>query len=183
MASSKSNSTISSISLSVLVYDWQYCALVFFWQLLTSATTRIQLFHEFHHCHHFTSLPNLIHLHLFHCRNFTIFWTRGSFHPSSNSLQYGLHVHYRRHLTHQNTPERRCTKIPVFLPWSLCHRKLSKHVAQWDRTTCKDVAICVDGGRHFVYFYTISLHRFFLLQGTWSSVLSFVYPEWQPYTS
>ena len=37
-------------------------------------------------------------------------------------------------------PERRCTTIPVVWPRSLCHRTLSKHVAQWDRTTCKDVA-------------------------------------------
>ena len=127
-------------SLSVLVSLWQYCALVFFWQLLSSATTHIHLFQEFHHCQHLASLPNLIHLHLFHCRNLTLLWTRGRFHPSSNYLQYRPHVHYRRHLTHLNTPERRCTTIPVVLPWSLCHRTLSKHAAQWDRTTFKDVA-------------------------------------------
>jgi len=121
-------------SLSILVSLWQYCALVFFWQLLASATTHIHLFQEFHHCQHLASLPNLIHLHLFHCRILTLLWTRGRFHPRSNYLQY------RRHLTRLNTPERRCTTIPVVLPWSLHHRTLSKHVAQWDRTTCKDVA-------------------------------------------
>ena len=46
----------------------------------------------------------------------TFHWTRGRFHPSSNYLQYRPHVHYRRHLTHLNTPERRCKTIPVVLP-------------------------------------------------------------------
>jgi hypothetical protein len=59
------------------------------------------------------------HLHLFHCRYLTLHWTRGRFHPSSNYLQYRPHVHYRRHLTHLSTPERRCTTIPVVLP--LCY--------------------------------------------------------------
>jgi len=87
-----------------------------------------------------SSLPNVIHLRLFHCRNLTHLWTRGRFHSSSNCLHYRPYVHYRRHLTRLNTPERRCTTIPVVLQWSLCHRRLSKHFAQWARTTCKDVA-------------------------------------------
>ena len=73
-------------SLSVPVSLWQYCTLVFFWQLVASATTHIHLFQEFHHCQHLASPPNLIHLHLFHCRNLTLFWTRGHFYPSSNYL-------------------------------------------------------------------------------------------------
>ena len=85
-------------------------------------------------------LGKIIAPNMFHCRNLTHLRTRGHFHPSSNYLQYRPHVHYRRHLTHLNTPERRCTTIPVVLPWSLCRRTLSKHVAQWDRMTCKDVA-------------------------------------------
>jgi hypothetical protein len=58
-------------------------------------------------------------MHLFHCRNLTLHWTRGRFHPSSDYLHYRPHVHYRRHLTHLNTPERRFTTIPVVLP--LCY--------------------------------------------------------------
>jgi len=113
---------------------------MFFWQLLASATTHIHLFQEFHHCQHLASLPNLIHLHLFHCSNLTLLWTRCRFHPCSKYLQYRPQVPYRRHLTRLNTPERRCTTIPVVLPWPLCHRTLSKHVAQSDRATCKNVA-------------------------------------------
>ena len=66
---------------------------------------------------------------MFHCRNLTLLRTWGHFHPRSNYLQYRPHVHYRRHLTHLNTPECRCTTIPVILPWSLCHRTTCKHVA------------------------------------------------------
>ena len=116
-------------SLSVLASLWQFFALVFFWQLLASVTTHIRLFQEFHDCHHLASPPNLIHLHLVHCRNLTLHWTRGRFHPSSNYLQYRPHVYYRRHFSHLNTPERRCTTIPV-LPLSLCCR-IPKHVAHW----------------------------------------------------
>jgi len=127
-------------SFSVLVSLWQYCALVFCWQCLASAPTHIHLFQEFHHCQHLASLPNLIDLHFFHCRNITLLWPRGRFHSSWNYLQYRPHVYYRRHLTHLNTPELRCTTIPVVLPWSLCLRTLSKQVAQWDLTTCWVVA-------------------------------------------
>jgi len=79
----------------------------------------ICIFQEFHDCHHLAPLPNLNHLHLFHCRDLTLHWTRGRFHPSSNYLHYHPHVHYRRHLTHLNMTERRCTTIPVVLP--LCY--------------------------------------------------------------
>ena len=53
---------------------------------------------------------------MFHCRNLTLLRAGGHFHPSSNYLQYRPHVHYRRHLTHLNTPECRCTIIPI-----VCH--------------------------------------------------------------
>ena len=165
-------------SLSVLVPLWQYCALVFFWQLLATATTHNQLFQEFHHYQHLASPPNLIHLHLFHCRNLTLLWTRGSIHPSSNYLQYRPHVHYRRHIIRLNTPECRCLTIPVVLLWSVFQWTLSKHVAQWDRTTCKDVAN--SERRNFVHSYTIPLQRFFVLQEYLRSVFFSVYPEWTP---
>ena len=83
--------------------------------ILKNVTTHIRLFQEFHDCHHLAPLPNLIHLHLIHSRNLTLHWARGRFHPSSNYLQYRLHVHYRSHLTLLNTPERHCTTIPVVL--------------------------------------------------------------------
>jgi len=90
--------------------------------IVKNMTTHICLFQEFHRCHHLAPLPNLIHLHLFHCRNLTLHWTRGRFHPSSNYLQFRPHVYYRRHLTHLNMPERRCTTIPVVLPlWYAPH--------------------------------------------------------------
>jgi len=102
-----------------------WCSSDSFWLL----RKHIRLFQEFYHCHHLASLLNLIHLLLFHCMNLILIRTRGRFHPSSNYLQYRPHVHYRCHSTHLNTPQRRCTTIPV-LPWSVCHRTLSKHVAQ-----------------------------------------------------
>jgi len=63
-------------------------------------TTHIRLFQDFYNYHHLASLPNLIHLHFIYCRNLTLHWTRGRFHPSSNYLQYRPHVHF---LTSPNT--------------------------------------------------------------------------------
>ena len=132
---------------------------MFFWQLLASANTRNHLLQKLHHCQHLASLPNLIHLHLFHCRNLALLWNRGHFHPSSNYVQYRPHIHYRRHLTHLNKPERRCSKIPSF-----CHDPVAterflnasrieteRRRKQWD-----------DGGRNFVNPYTIQLRRFLI---------------------
>jgi len=53
-------------------------------RIVKNVTTLIRLFQEFHDCHHLAPLPNLVHLHLFHCRNLTLHWTRGCFQPSSN---------------------------------------------------------------------------------------------------
>ena len=157
-------------SLSVLVSLWQYFTLVFFWQLLASVTTHICLFQEFHDCHHLASLPHLIHLHLFHCRNLTLHWTRSRFYPSSNYLQYRPRVHYRRHLIHLNTPERRCRPSP-----SSCHYPFAaKRLLNTSRSEPKDVKRrrkqCVDIWRNFVHSYTITLHRFVMPQDPWRSV-------------
>ena len=128
-------------SLRVLVSLWQYCALVYFWQILAPATIHIHLFQEFHHCQHLASLPNLIYLHSFHCKNLTLLWTGVAFIPAQTvfnidlmSLSTSLNTskHTRTSL-HDN--RRRLSMIP-------CHRTLCKHVVQWDRTTCKDVANC-----------------------------------------
>jgi len=85
--------------------------------IVKNMTTHIRIFQEFHDCHHLAPLPYLIHLHLFHCRNLTLHWTRGRFHPSSNCLQYRPHVHYRRHLTHLKTRQ----KVVARQSPSSCH--------------------------------------------------------------
>jgi hypothetical protein len=147
-----------------------FFALAFFWQLLSSVTTHIRLFQEFHDCHHLASLPNLIHLHLVHCRNLTLYWTLGRFHPNSNYLQYRPHVYYRRHFSHLNTPERRCTKSP-----SSCHYPFAaEHLLKTSRIEPNDVkrrrTQCVDIWRNNVHSYTIPLHKFVMLQDPWRSV-------------
>ena len=132
-------------------------------------TTNIRLFQEFHNWNLLASLLNLINLHLFHCRNLTLHWTRSRFHSSSNYLQYRPHVHYRRHLNHLNTSERRCTTNPVVLPLFLCHRTPSKHVAQWverSEKTSQKMCRCLEEFCSLLYDTT----AYVTLQGIWRSI-------------
>jgi hypothetical protein len=50
--------------------------------MVKNVTIHIRLFQEFHDCHHLAPLPNLIHLHLFHCRNLILYWTGVAFIPT-----------------------------------------------------------------------------------------------------
>ena len=117
-------------SFPILDSPRKYCALVVLMTAFVICEHTYLYLQEFHHCQHISSLPILINLHLFHCREITLFWNRGRFHPSSNYLQYRPHVHLRLYLKRQNTPQSRCTKSALLLPSSFRHGTLSRHVAQ-----------------------------------------------------